>query len=262
MAKIRGIKPEFWTDDAIVELSRDARLLFIGLWNYACDNGHLADKPRQIKMRIFPADDDVNVEALLQELVALDRISRVDGTITIHRFAEHQKPHRTWWTTCDLPGCLRPDGRKTREDNRGTTVEPPEANGGPTDEVRGGDVDGDVDGEGKARRATRIPDDFAVTDEMRQWAEDKGFEHLDLDGITESFFDYWHAKSGKDATKTDWVATWRNWIRREAGFQASRGPSRPVTEPTPLRGMPADPCGRCGAPPEMGHYEGCPEAAA
>lgn len=27
------------------------------------------------------------------------------------------------------------------------------------------------------------------------------------------FADYWHGKSGKDATKVDWEATWRNWCR-------------------------------------------------
>jgi hypothetical protein len=27
------------------------------------------------------------------------------------------------------------------------------------------------------------------------------------------FVDYWCSKSGKDATKVDWVRTWRNWIR-------------------------------------------------
>jgi hypothetical protein len=57
MPKIRGVKPDYWTDEDIVDLSIPARLLFIGLWNYACDNGHLQDKPKQIKMRIFPGDD-------------------------------------------------------------------------------------------------------------------------------------------------------------------------------------------------------------
>ncbi|MDD9333336.1 MAG: hypothetical protein PV354_06640, partial [Bartonella sp.] len=29
------------------------------------------------------------------------------------------------------------------------------------------------------------------------------------------FRDYWQAKSGKEAKKVDWSATWRNWYRRE-----------------------------------------------
>ena len=32
MPRIRTIKPEFWTDEKIIELSLPARLLFIGLW--------------------------------------------------------------------------------------------------------------------------------------------------------------------------------------------------------------------------------------
>jgi hypothetical protein len=39
---------------------------------------------------------------------------------------------------------------------------------------------------------------------------------------TDKFRDYWSAKAGKDATKLDWVATWRNWMR-EAEQRAARG---------------------------------------
>lgn len=35
------------------------------------------------------------------------------------------------------------------------------------------------------------------------------------------FKDYWIAKSGKDATKIDWLATWRNWVRNDIEY--SRG---------------------------------------
>lgn len=31
--------------------------------------------------------------------------------------------------------------------------------------------------------------------------------------IAESFRDHWSAKPGKDATKLDWEATWRNWCK-------------------------------------------------
>ncbi|HEY4037834.1 MAG TPA: hypothetical protein VGM15_03350 [Burkholderiaceae bacterium] len=39
---------------------------------------------------------------------------------------------------------------------------------------------------------------------------------LSVETITETFRDFWLGKSGKDATKVDWSATFRNWIRREA----------------------------------------------
>ena len=85
--------------------------------------------------------------------------------------------------------------------------------------------------------ASRINPDFAVTDEHRAWAKAKDLDYLDLDHITEKFVDYWLGKSGKDATKTDWTATWRNWIRREAesipkpaGLRLASGWSAPTVD--------------------------------
>lgn len=40
------------------------------------------------------------------------------------------------------------------------------------------------------------------------------------------FVDFWAAKSGKDATKADWHATWRNWIRNSRGGAAQNGSGR------------------------------------
>ena len=38
----------------------------------------------------------------------------------------------------------------------------------------------------------------------------------------EKFADYWGAKGGKEARKTDWQATWRNWWRRDIDDRKSR----------------------------------------
>lgn len=57
MARIRSIKPEFWTDESVMECSTTARLMFIGMWNFADDKGRLENSLRQIKAKIFPGDD-------------------------------------------------------------------------------------------------------------------------------------------------------------------------------------------------------------
>ncbi|MEJ1463340.1 MAG: hypothetical protein RPU15_08695 [Candidatus Sedimenticola sp. (ex Thyasira tokunagai)] len=57
MARIRSIKPEFWTSEQVVECSMEARLLFIGLWSFADDAGIHPDSVKQLKMKIFPGDD-------------------------------------------------------------------------------------------------------------------------------------------------------------------------------------------------------------
>jgi len=63
------------------------------------------------------------------------------------------------------------------------------------------------------RRGTRIPEDFAVTSEMAAWAA-QNVPLVDTASETERFRDYWAGVSGQRGTKLDWVATWRNWMRR------------------------------------------------
>lgn len=78
----------------------------------------------------------------------------------------------------------------------------------------------------KARkRATRIPDDYMpsphVIEDMRAECP-----KVDLEAEHRKFVDYWRAKAGKDATKLDWDATWRNWIRRAKDSNVSQFPAR------------------------------------
>ena len=70
MARIRTIKPEFWTDEDVMECSPNARLMFIGLWNFADDAGRLRASDKQIKAKIFPADqiDETNIRGWIDEL--------------------------------------------------------------------------------------------------------------------------------------------------------------------------------------------------
>lgn len=66
---------------------------------------------------------------------------------------------------------------------------------------------------GPRKRGTRIPDPFVLTADMKVWgsAEVPG---LDLVAHTREFVDHFRAASGTNATKRDWVAAWRNWMRR------------------------------------------------
>ena len=64
MARIRSIKPEFWTSEQVMECSMLARLLFIGMWNFADDLGRLALSAKSIKAQVFPSDD-INSESIL-----------------------------------------------------------------------------------------------------------------------------------------------------------------------------------------------------
>ncbi len=95
MARIRSIKPEFWTDGLMVKLPMHARLFYVGLWNFADDWGVLEDDPDTLKLRVMPADDIDAVETV-ELLVARGRLRRAtapDGSpvLVIHRWQEHQR---------------------------------------------------------------------------------------------------------------------------------------------------------------------------
>jgi hypothetical protein len=224
--KIRGFKSDLWTDEDFVELSPYARLLWMGMWNYACDNGHLADKSKQIKMRVLPTDD-VNCAELLRELETNGRIVRANGVITIPNFTKHQKPDKRYFVTCHLAPCPKPDTdsqRETRSGHHEARSGPTVASWWPHDEVNRSEVKGS-DGEGgtKARkRATQLPSDFAPSDKHRTLAAESG---VDLARELTKFSDHHRAKG---STMKDWNAALNNWIRRSAEYAGNVRPLRPV----------------------------------
>src|SRR5690625_811136 len=113
MARIRSIKPEFWTDEVIVQLPFEARLLFIGLWNFADDYGGMQDRPERLQMQIFPGDPTVNVAELIDLLIVAGLLDRyVDAeegnyALQIRNWQRHQR--------VDNPGRIRLIGESYRK---------------------------------------------------------------------------------------------------------------------------------------------------
>jgi len=65
-----------------------------------------------------------------------------------------------------------------------------------------------------AERASRLSSDWVLPTEWKDWADN---ERADLDPIKTAarFRDFWVAKPGREGSKLDWFATWRNWVRNE-----------------------------------------------
>ena len=106
MARIRTVKPEFWTDEKVVECSIPARLLFIGLFNFANDMGCLERSPKRLKMQIFPADA-LDCEPLIQELITHGLLTEYSVNdvcyLQIKGFLKHQKINRPSASKIPLP---------------------------------------------------------------------------------------------------------------------------------------------------------------
>jgi hypothetical protein len=111
MARARNIKPGFFKNEVLAELSLGTRLIFIGLWCLADREGRLEDRPKRIKLELLPFDD-FDVSLALDELEGHGFIHRytVEGVsiIQVVNFAKHQSPHGTERDS-ELPdqnGCL------------------------------------------------------------------------------------------------------------------------------------------------------------
>ena len=66
MARIRTVKPAFWA--ACGHMSRDARLLAVGLISMADDSGRFVATQQAILGYVFPIDKDVNKDKLTRWL--------------------------------------------------------------------------------------------------------------------------------------------------------------------------------------------------
>jgi uncharacterized protein YdaU (DUF1376 family) len=76
----------------------------------------------------------------------------------------------------------------------------------------------------KQKNGTRLSADFDLPEDWILEAKKIRNDLLDdrIKMESEKFKDYWTAKSGKDAVKLDWQATWRNWIRGvKTGYSAN-----------------------------------------
>jgi len=150
---------------------------------------------------------------------------------------------RTLWYAfnneeCFLDGshCHLPH-KANADDGEGNSQLPAGANGSARKGKSLIRADGKPDGNTDSGRASRLPKDWQLTPEalnrtlevtatyaenLTEWAGgewDAG--HTEFEA--EKFRDYWCGKSGKDATKTDWPATWRNWVRNAGPM---RGPGK------------------------------------
>lgn len=100
MARIRTIKPEFFTSLSVASLELAARLTFVGLWTHCDDEGRCVDEARLIKAALWPLDDRTaaDVERDLYALAASGLITRyeVGGRryLAVSGWAEHQRINR------------------------------------------------------------------------------------------------------------------------------------------------------------------------
>lgn len=86
-----------------------------------------------------------------------------------------------------------------------------------------------------APKGYRLPVDWVLPKPWGDWTVGEYPQWLPAKVRLEAnkFRDHWASKTGKDATKADWFATWRNWCRSDIAHRDDlkpngRSPGAPV----------------------------------
>lgn len=257
MARIRSVHPATWTDAHFVSMSMAARLLFIGLWNEADDQGVFAWKPLDLKIRLMPVDH-VEIGDLLKEMIKADRIRsyQVNGRQfgVIRNFTKYQRP-KSPKSIHPLPDQFRKfaglDGDISEIDDDEEPPRPlegeiiPQREEGGDNMEEGGDstslrsvvqLASAVARKPKGRTAkvkTALPDGWLPDEQDQRYAADQGLDAASIIRETAKFIDRQRMHNGAYA---DWRAAWRNWISGgiEKGWIRSGSPSQSSKSVTDL----------------------------
>lgn len=94
----------------------------------------------------------------------------------------------------------------------------------------------------ETKKGSRLSPDWTITNdwiaEAKKIRSDWHDQHVIR--IADQFKDYWIAQPGQKGVKTDWMATWRNWCRRD-NTQMYPAPANKPSQPRklmPLMGRP------------------------
>jgi hypothetical protein len=212
-----------------LECSRNARLLFIGLWNFCDDEGRHPLKTKQIKAEIFPADEltESDILGMLQELsknglvtaykVDSEQFLQVDGwhhqRIDKPQPAKYPAPPQD--DSGNVLGTFLPD--RIGEDRKGEEGRGREMSGVHVPDQRLLKSKRKTLVVNSSSVASRLSPDWKLPVEFEDWAATNfpAWGRRRIVEVGEGFRDYWIGVPGQKGSKCDWFATWRNWCRRE-----------------------------------------------
>lgn len=227
----RIIREGMIESEQVNQLTADAERFFVRLMLKADDFGRFTGNPLLIKAALFPLKPEVRITDISRwiaecEKAGLVRCYQFSGKpyLAIPRFGQRTRAEKSKYP--DPPfsvehadDCPSPDGQMTVNGQTAAHVV--------VDVVE----DGGVVGEPARKRASRLPKPFVLSTEWCEEAE-KILADLKRSDIVPAyefakFCDHWWSKSGKDAAKEDWLATWRNWIRKACEYKRPASVGQP-----------------------------------
>lgn len=197
----RIIRADILTSEAVCALDWASEVFYRRLLSVVDDYGRHEAGIQLLRSKCYPLQtDDVRVADITRWMAACQKA----GLIALYEVAGKRYLE------------VAKFGQQRRTDSK---FPPPPAidincQQTPSDAHLGVSVSGDVSEDGGGKRGTRLPPDWSLSPEDRDYCV-KTRPELNPDVVLLNFRDHWIAKPGKDGLKLNWSATWQTWVRKE-----------------------------------------------
>lgn len=210
MAERRMFAKTIIDSDAFLDMPLSTQSLYFHLSMRADDDGFI-NNAKKIQRMLGCTDDDFKILLGKNFVIPFENGVCVIKHWRIHNLIQKDRYKPTVY------GELK-DKLSLKNNNVYSTEEPCIQNVSKVEtQVRlGKDSQGQesLEQDSKVKKATRLPEDWIAPIEFIDFCK-KERPDLNPQYIAETFKDYWISKSGADATKANWFATWRNWVRNQ-----------------------------------------------
>lgn len=222
MARKRMIDPEFWSDEEIGLWSFAARLFYIGLWNFADDEGRFKAHDQLLKSQIFPYNEDIDIKAVKKEMNGKIQWYEVEGLQYgyVRNFLKHQ------WLNRPTKSKLPPPPKITQPTHRGLTED--------SQLIEKNRIE-------KNRREGAIAPPVSDEDFIKTLKTNKAYQHIDIENELAKMDAWLSTHKGRQKTRR-FVVNWLNKIDKPVVIEARK--------PKPKPGCSA--CNGTGKLPERG----------
>lgn len=245
MARIRTVKPEFWSSEQVMSCRPMARLLFIGLWNFCDDGGNHPLAPRTIKALVFPGDDITTEEVsnLLGELEGAELIQSywVTGKNYFHvRGWKHQKIEKKNFKYPGPPSEFDDQSESIRQqfaDESSTDRRPvdPGREGKGIGEDQHNSLHAGEENSVDPKLPTEMTLDWVPDQKLlKSYALRMGIPVTEFTSEATAAFVCHYSASGRVETQASWVSLLVKWVKRDRASATNVHPfpqRRPSAEP-------------------------------
>jgi hypothetical protein len=220
------MRTNLWDDPRVSQIcdmtgAQEAAVIGALYWLWASADEHTEDgfMPGLSKAAI---DRKTGLKGFGDALISVRWIESSDDGITISHFSEHNgsSAKKRCQTAKRVANHTAANAQLTQENNETNAESVSDALA--IEEKRREEKNiKPLKSKAEATNGSRLPTDWTPSAEDIDFCK-KTRPDLVASQVSERFKDYWIAATGKGATKRDWSATWRNWVRNEKSTPAVR----------------------------------------